>query len=77
MGTSWIASVSRKRGGYRRRRRSLSLEGLSHLVNIPGLDNNLLFDGMGLTVKGLDLLLNGEMILLGRHHLQDDCCIKK
>jgi len=48
------------------------IEDLSHLVNVPHLDNDLLFDSMGLLVKGLGLLLNGHMVLLGRLQLQDN-----
>jgi hypothetical protein len=45
------------------------IEGMGHLVDVYGLDNGLLFDGnLGLLVKGLDPLLNGQMLLLGRHH---------
>ena len=51
------------------------IRGPSHLVDLPGLDKDLLFGGTGLLVKGLCLLLNGHMILPGGHHLQDDCCI--
>ena len=45
------------------------IEGMGLLVDVYGLDNGLLFDGnLGLLVKGLDPLLNGQMLLLGRHH---------
>jgi hypothetical protein len=73
MGTSWIASVSMCLDDKRRtKEKEEILEGLSHLVDVPGPDNGLLFHGMGLLIKVPGLLLNGQMILLGsRHHLQN------
>ena len=75
MGTSWIAAVSMTRG--RTEEKEEILEGLRHRVDVAGPHNELLFHGMDLLVKGPGLLLNGQMILLGRHDLQNDCCIKK
>jgi hypothetical protein len=56
------------------------VKGLVHLIDVLGLDNDdsLLFDGiLGLLTNSLGLLFNGQMILLGRHHLQDNSSIKK